>query len=87
MIKPLEINRIYDRNVNVDKMMMAYLNLCMHNHFKIEIFAPIGMLYNILLPINHYIGSIAISTMTKTVKNIGIPHGYFIRSLHHCISP
>ena len=24
--------------------------------------------------------------MTKTMNNIGIPHGYFIRSLGHCIS-
>ena len=45
------------------------------------------MLYNIFLPIDRYIGSIAISAMTKTMKNIGIPHGYFIRSLGHCISP
>ena len=40
MIKTLEINRIYDGNVNVDKMMMIHLNLCMHNHFGIEIFCP-----------------------------------------------
>ena len=39
-MKTLEINRSYDRNVNVDKMMMTYLNLCMHNHFGIEIFCP-----------------------------------------------
>ena len=45
------------------------------------------LLYNILLLINLYIGSIAISAMTKTMKNIGISHGYFIRSLGHCISP
>ena len=45
------------------------------------------LLYNILLPIYCYIGSIAINAMTKTMNNIGIPHGYFIRSLGHCISP
>ena len=33
----------------------------MPNHLGIEIFCPIGMLYNILLPINHYIDSIAIN--------------------------
>ena len=40
MINLLAINRIYDRNVNVDKMMMVYLNLCLHNYFGIEIFCP-----------------------------------------------
>ena len=40
------------------------------------------LLYNILLLINCYIGSIA-----KTMNNIGISHDYFIRSLGHCISP
>ena len=40
MIKTLDVNRICDRNVNVDKIMMVYLNLCMHNHFRIEIFFP-----------------------------------------------
>ena len=40
MIIILAINRIYNRDVNVDKMMMVYLNLCMHNHFGIEIFCP-----------------------------------------------
>ena len=40
MINILVINRIYDRNVNVDKMMMVYLNLCGHSHFEIEIFCP-----------------------------------------------
>ena len=38
MINILAIKRIYDRDVNVDKMMMVYLNLWMHNHFGIEIF-------------------------------------------------
>ena len=52
-----------------------------------DINIPPLMLYNILLPINHYIGSIAIKAMTKTMNNIGIPHGYFIRSLGHWISP
>ena len=32
------IKRIYDRDV--DKMMMIYLDLCMHNHFGIELFCP-----------------------------------------------
>ena len=45
------------------------------------------MMYNILLPINQYSGSIAINVMGKTTNNIGISHGYFIRSLGHCISP
>ena len=40
MINLLVINRIYDRNVNVDKMMIVYLDLYMHNHFGIEIFSP-----------------------------------------------
>ena len=40
MIKILETNRIYDRNVNIDKMMMVCFNLCMPNHFRIEIFCP-----------------------------------------------
>ena len=40
MITTLAIKRIYDRNVNVDKLMMVYLNLCMHNHFGIEIIFP-----------------------------------------------
>ena len=31
------------------------------------------MLYNILLPINCYIGSITMSVMVKTMNNIGIP--------------
>ena len=44
------------------------------------------MLYNILLLINHYVGNITINAITKTMNNIGIPHGYFIRSLGHCIS-
>ena len=60
---------------------------------EISVLAIVKMLdskelfYNILLLINCYIGSIAISTMTKTMNNIGILHGYFIRSLGHCISP
>ena len=29
----------------------------MHNHLRMEIFAPIGMLYNILFPLNCYISS------------------------------
>ena len=37
MINILAIERIYDRDVNVDKMKMVYLNLCVHNHFGIEI--------------------------------------------------
>ena len=40
MINILAINRIYDRDVNVDKMMMVYLNLCMHSHFRIENILP-----------------------------------------------
>ena len=37
MINTLVIKRVYDRDVNVDKMMMVYSNLCMHNHFGIDI--------------------------------------------------
>ena len=85
MMNLLVIKRIYNRNV--DKMMVVYLNLCTHNHFGMEIFAPIGMLYNILLLINCYIGNTAINAVTKIMKNIGISHGYFIRSYSHCISP
>ena len=40
MINILGINRVYDRDVNINKMMMVYLNLCTHNHFRIEIFCP-----------------------------------------------
>ena len=36
------------------------------------------LLYNIFLPINRYSGSIVIA---KTINNIRISHGYFIRSL------
>ena len=42
------------------------------------------MLYNILLQINQYSSNIAIA---KTMNNIGISHGYFIRSLGNCIIP
>ena len=45
------------------------------------------LLYNILLPINQYSGSIAISMIAKTMNDIGISHGFFIRSLGHCINP
>ena len=34
----LVIKRVYDMDINVDEMMMIYLNLCGHNHFRIEIF-------------------------------------------------
>ena len=40
MINILVIKRIYGRDVNVDKMMIVNLNLCMHNHFGIEIICP-----------------------------------------------
>ena len=39
MINILAIKGIYDKDVNVDKMMI-YLNLCVLNHFGIEIFCP-----------------------------------------------
>ena len=39
-------------------------NLCMHNHFRIEIFAPIQMLYYILLLINQYSGNSTIYAMS-----------------------
>ena len=37
-------------------------------------------LYNVLLPVNHYIGSIPINVIAKTMNNIGTSCGYFIRS-------
>ena len=45
------------------------------------------LLYNILLPINHYISSIPINVIAKTLNNIRKSDSYFIRSLGHCISP
>ena len=45
------------------------------------------MLYNVLLPVNHYIGSIPIYVIAKTMNNIKISYGYFIKSLGNCISP
>ena len=41
------------------------------------------MLYNILLPINQYNGSI---TKNVIAKRFGISHGYFIRSLRNFIN-
>ena len=41
------------------------------------------VLYNILLPINHYISCIPINVIVKILTSCG----YFIRSLSHCISP
>ena len=40
MMNLLVLEGIYNRNVNLDKMMMVYLNLCTHNHFGIELFCP-----------------------------------------------
>ena len=40
MINTLVIKRFYARDVNVGEMMMVCLNLCMHNHFGIEIIFP-----------------------------------------------
>ena len=51
-----------------------------HSH-RLEIFTLV--LYDIPLLINQYSGSI---TIAKTMNNIRISHGYFIRSLGHCIS-
>ena len=45
------------------------------------------MLYNILLPINHYVSSIPIKVTVKTLNIIRTSHCYFVRSLGHCISP
>ena len=42
------------------------------------------MLYNNLLPVNHYIGSVPTNVIAKTLNNIRTSHGYFIRSLGHC---
>ena len=46
---------------------------------------PFPVLYNILLRINQYNGSIAKNVIAKTMNRFGISHGYFIRSwsLHH----
>ena len=41
----------------------------MHNHLRMEIFAPIGMLYNILLPINCYIGNITTKSIAEAMSN------------------
>ena len=46
-----------------------------------------GVLYNILLPINWYSGSIDKNMKAKTMNKIRISHGYFIRSYSHCIIP
>ena len=45
------------------------------------------LLYNILLPVNCYIGSIPINVIAKTMNNIMTSYGYFIRSLGHCNNP
>ena len=45
------------------------------------------VLYNILLPINLYSGSITTNAIAKTMSDIRISYGYFIRFLGHCISP
>ena len=45
------------------------------------------VLYNILLQINCYISGIPINVIVKTLNDIRTSHGYFIRSLGHCISP
>ena len=39
------------------------------------------MLYTVLLPINHYISSIPINVIVKTLTSCGC----FIRPLSHCI--
>ena len=58
---------------------------CIVSHFMLC--QNLLLLYNILILINCYIGSITINAVTKTMNNIGIPHGYFITSLGHCINP
>ena len=40
MINMLVMKIIYDMDINVDEMIMVCLNVCAHNHFKIEIFCP-----------------------------------------------
>ena len=55
------------------------------NTSNLENYSP--LLYNILLLIDHYIGSIPINVIVKTLNNIRTSYGYFIRSLGHCISP
>ena len=39
-------------------------------------FLPL-LLYNILLAINWYIGTITKNVIAKSINRIGIPHGYF----------
>ena len=40
MINTLVIKRSCDRDVNVDEIIMICLNLCMHNHFRMEKILP-----------------------------------------------
>ena len=48
---------------------------------------PLLVLYNIPLLISQYNSGITINAVAKTISNIRISYGYFIRSLGHCISP
>ena len=41
----------------------------MHNHLGMEIFTPIGMLYNILLLINCYIGNSTTKCHSRSVSD------------------
>ena len=86
-IRPYHIREEDKRVIDKEIKCLFYLGVLKEGFSAYSCPVMLIMLYNILLLINHYIGSIAINAMTKTMNNIGIPHAYFIRSLGHCISP
>ena len=45
--------------------------------WSICIISPCIMLYNILLAINRYVGTITKNVIAKSINRLGIPHGYF----------
>ena len=49
-----------------------------HNHFRLVIFFPIGMLYNILSVDLSVISIITKNVIYKSINKLGIPHGYFL---------
>ena len=60
-----------------------------HNHLGLEIFAPIGMLYNVL-PINQYTGNITIKCHSKSMGDNRDPTVVLhqeISTLHVSIAP
>ena len=49
--------------------LMINKDFCKHNHIRMEYFAQIGMLYNILLPINCYTGKITTKCHSKSMSD------------------